>query len=45
MISRDALVRYQQEQLEIKHRPGYEHNPVAVDEFAVWESEQAWGDE
>jgi len=40
----DALVRYQQEQLEIKHRRGYEQNPVAADEFSVWESEQAWGD-
>jgi metal-responsive CopG/Arc/MetJ family transcriptional regulator len=41
----EALVRHQQEQLEIKHRRGYEQNPVAVDEFAVWESEQAWGNE
>ena len=41
----DALVRYKQEQLEIKHRRGYEQNPVATDEFSVWEPEQAWGDE
>jgi metal-responsive CopG/Arc/MetJ family transcriptional regulator len=41
----DALARYQQEQLEIKHRQGYEQNPVAADEFSAWESEQAWGDE
>ena len=41
----DALVRYKQEQLEIKHRRGYAQNPVATDEFSVWESEQAWGDE
>ncbi len=41
----DALVRYKQEQLEIKHRQGYEQTPVATDEFSVWESEQAWGDE
>ena len=41
----DALVRYKQEQLEIKHRRGYEQSPVATDEFSVWESEQAWGDE
>ena len=41
----DALVRYKQEQLEIKHRRGYEQNPVAIDEFSVWGSEQAWGDE
>lgn len=41
----DALVRYKQEQLENRHRQGYEQNPVASDEFSVWESEQAWGDE
>jgi metal-responsive CopG/Arc/MetJ family transcriptional regulator len=45
MALQDALVRYKQEQLEIKHRRGYEQNPVATDEFSVWESEQAWGDE
>lgn len=41
----DALVRYKQEQLENRHRQGYEQYPVARDEFSVWESEQAWGDE
>jgi metal-responsive CopG/Arc/MetJ family transcriptional regulator len=41
----DALIRYNLEQLEKKHRRGYEQNPVAVDEFSVWETEQAWGDE
>ena len=41
----DALVRYKLEQLERKHRRGYEQNPVAIDEFSVWETEQAWGDE
>jgi metal-responsive CopG/Arc/MetJ family transcriptional regulator len=41
----DALVRYKKEQLERKHRRGYEENPVATDEFSVWETEQAWGDE
>ncbi|KJR97830.1 MAG: CopG family transcriptional regulator [Desulfobulbaceae bacterium BRH_c16a] len=40
----DALVRYKQEQLESRHRRGYEQNPVAGDEFSVWESEQNWGD-
>ena len=34
----DALVRYEQEQLENKHRRGYEKIPVATDEFSVWES-------
>ncbi len=42
---REALVRYNVEQLERKHREGYERRPVAADEFSVWESEQAWEDE
>lgn len=41
----EALARYNVEQLERKHRQGYERHPVAVDEFSVWETEQAWGDE
>jgi len=42
---REALARYNLEQLERKHRQGYERNPVDADEFSVWETEQAWGDE
>jgi CopG family transcriptional regulator / antitoxin EndoAI len=42
---REALARYSLEQLEIKHRQGYEQQPVDADEFSVWETEQAWGDE
>lgn len=42
---REALARYKLEQLEHKHRRGYERHPVATNEFSVWESEQAWGDE
>jgi metal-responsive CopG/Arc/MetJ family transcriptional regulator len=42
---RDALARFTLEQLERKHRLGYERYPVAADEFSVWETEQAWGDE
>jgi metal-responsive CopG/Arc/MetJ family transcriptional regulator len=41
----EALDRYKLEQLERKHRLGYEQKPVATDEFSVWETEQAWGDE
>lgn len=41
----DALERYKIEQLEHKHRSGYERNPVATKEFSIWETEQAWGDE
>ena len=42
---REALARYRLEQLERKHRQGYERQPAGADEFAVWETEQAWGDE
>ena len=42
---RDALTRYSLEQLERRHRRGYEQYPVAADAFSVWETEQAWGDE
>jgi metal-responsive CopG/Arc/MetJ family transcriptional regulator len=42
---REALARYNIEQLERKHRKGYELQPITTDEFSVWENEQAWGDE
>ena len=42
---REALARHSIEQLESKHRRGYEQHPVSTDEFSVWESEQAWGEE
>ncbi len=42
---RDALARDSIEQLEIKHRRGYEQSPVAASEFSVWEEEQSWGEE
>ena len=42
---RDALVHYNLEQQEQKHRRGYERHPVSADEFSVWETEQTWGDE
>ncbi len=32
---RDALARYSLEQLELKHRRGYEQYPVAADEFSA----------
>ncbi|MFO7461926.1 MAG: ribbon-helix-helix protein, CopG family [Desulfatiglandales bacterium] len=41
---REAIVRYNLEQMERKHRRGYEQHPVASDEFSIWETEQAWGD-
>ena len=42
---REALARHNIEQLELRHRQGYERQPVTIDEFSVWENEQAWGDE
>jgi metal-responsive CopG/Arc/MetJ family transcriptional regulator len=42
---REALSRYSTEQLEQKHKKGYEKHPVTADEFSVWDEEQAWGDE
>jgi len=42
---REALSRYNLEQLERKHRQGYERRPVTAEEFSIWETEQAWGDE
>lgn len=42
---REALSRYNLEQLESKHRQGYERHPVTAEEFSVWEAEQSWGDE
>jgi metal-responsive CopG/Arc/MetJ family transcriptional regulator len=42
---REALSRYSTEQLEQKHKKGYERHPVTANEFSVWEEEQAWGDE
>ena len=42
---RDALSKAGIAHLEAKHRKGYERLPPAAEEFSVWESEQAWGDE
>jgi metal-responsive CopG/Arc/MetJ family transcriptional regulator len=42
---REALARYSVQQQERAHREGYARQPVAADEFSVWESEQAWDNE
>ena len=42
---REALTRYNHKQLERKHREGYARRPVSGDEFSVWETELAWGEE
>ncbi len=41
---RGALDRLRKEQLEQKHRRGYERHPVKPGEFDAWESEQVWPD-
>lgn len=41
---REALSRYTTEQLEKKHREGYQRHPVKDDEFSDWEDEQVWGE-
>ena len=42
---REAVARFQEKQLELQHRKGYERYPVTSDEFSGWESEQLWGDQ
>lgn len=42
---RDALDKFKVQQMEDKHKKGYEKFPVANEEFSVWEDEQAWGEE
>lgn len=42
---RMAIAFYHQRKLVEKHREGYRRHPVTVDEFSVWEGEQAWGNE
>lgn len=39
---RQALTRYEIEQMERQHREGYQRQPVAPGEFDSWESEQVW---
>ncbi len=41
---REALSRYNIEELERRHREGYEKQPVAAEEFSAWEAEQVWDD-
>jgi metal-responsive CopG/Arc/MetJ family transcriptional regulator len=41
---REALSRHSLEQLERRHRQGYEQHPVDTDEFSVWETEHDWGE-
>lgn len=41
---REAIDRHSVRQLELRHRQGYERQPVERKEFSVWEDEQDWGD-
>ena len=42
---REAVARYNIEQMERAHKNGYGRNPVLDDEFSAWEAEQVWVDE
>lgn len=39
---RDALAKIDREELERRHRLGYERHPVKPGEFDSWEEEQVW---
>lgn len=39
---RNAIKQVNVNQLEKKHKKGYERYPVGKTEFSVWESEQEW---
>jgi len=39
---REALARIGREELERRHRQGYERHPVRPGEFDAWEDEQVW---
>ena len=41
---REAIKRIKTEELEEKHKNGYEKQPVVNSEFSIWEAEQVWGD-
>jgi metal-responsive CopG/Arc/MetJ family transcriptional regulator len=42
---RDALAKHRVEELERKHRRGYQRHPVKKGECDVWQRVQRWGDE
>lgn len=41
---RNAVKQVAIDQLERKHKKGYEQRPADKAEFSVWEAEQNWGD-
>ena len=42
---RAALERYEEAELEARHREGYQRLPPSQDEFAIPEPDRAWGDD
>ena len=41
---RTALERYEEAELEERHRAGYRKAPLAKQEFGISEADRAWGD-
>ena len=41
---RTALAHLRRQELEARHRAGYERNPVEPGEFDAWSNEQVWPD-
>ncbi len=41
---KEAIRKYQMMALEKKHKSGYLKQPVAKNEFDIFEEERAWGD-
>lgn len=41
---RAALLRYEEAELEERHRAGYRRNPPSKEEFGIPEEDHAWGD-
>ncbi len=44
-VLRAALERYDEAELEERHRAGYRKNPPAKQEFDIPERDHAWGDD
>ena len=42
---RDALAKHRVQEMERKHRLGYQRHPVKSGEFDLWQTQQRWGDE
>ena len=42
---REALTKHRMQEMEEKHRQGYQRHPVKPGEFDLWQGEQQWGDQ